>query len=369
MYYLPSKLIGTLFILFLGVWHLSGCSSTPGVTDFDAPVYPPAPEQPRFIFERTLMGSSDVEVLSKQDRFKALATGQTISERRLIKPYGVASYKGRIYVTDTVQRSVTLFDIPGKKFVQFGNKGPGILSKPIGIAVSSLGNVFVADNAARRIMVYDLNGNYLRYFGGKEELDRPSGVAVSPDGTYVYVVDTGGIESDAHNLVIYDGKTGELIKKVGKRGSEEGNFNLPTMAAVDSKGRVYVLDSGNFRVQRFTAEGDFEMAFGRVGNRFGHFSRPKGIAVDKDDNVYVVDSSFANFQIFNESGELLLFIGERSFSNEPGKFSLPADIHTDEDGRIYVVDQFFSKIDVFRPYGMTKEEGYAGIKPIENKKD
>lgn len=359
-----SSKLSWVFTWCFVAWLMVGCSSTTERPEFEPPVYPSAPEEARYIFERTLMGSMDVEVQTRQDRFKAMATGQVVGERRLIKPYGVAVRKGRVYVTDTVQRSVIIFDMPGKRFIQFGRQGVGALSKPIGLDIAPNGDVYVADNGARSILVFNEDGQFLRAFGGRDELVRPSSVSISLDGKFAYVVDTGGVDSAAHHLVIYNAQTGELIRKVGQRGSEYGQFNLPMMSAVDSKGRVYVLDAGNFRVQRFSFEGEFEMAFGKVGNRFGHFSRPKGISVDKNDNVYVVDSSFANFQIFNENGELLLFIGERSFKNEPGKFSLPAGIDIDEDGRIYVVDQFFSKIDVFRPYALTKDQGYAGIKPI-----
>lgn len=364
MFHLPSSLNLGAVALLCGLL-LAGCAGKPELPPFEPPVYPPPPEEGRFIFERTLMGSSDVELVTRQERFKAMATGTQVGERRLIKPYGVAVRQGRIYVSDTVQRSIFMFDIPGKRFVQFGNLGPGILSKPIGLGISPQGDIFVADVSARRVVVYNAEGEFLRSFGGREEMQRPSDVVLSRDGRYAYVVDTGGVESREHHLLQYDAQSGELLKRIGTRGSAQGDFNLPAMATVDSHDRVYVLDAGNFRVQRFSPEGEFELSFGRVGNRFGHFSRPKGIAVDADDNVYVVDSSFANFQIFNENGELLLFIGERSYRNEPGKFSLPAGIHVDEDGRIYVVDQFFSKIDVFRPYGMKQGDGYAGVAPAE----
>lgn len=364
MYNLPLQLKNLLPLLAIG-FLLSGCASGPDLKSFEPPVYPPAPSDPRFVYERSLIGTIDVEPVTAKQRFKAMATGLPVGENVMVKPYDVAVHKGRVYVTDTIARSIVLFDIPGQKFVRFGVSGPGALRKPIGITVTDDGLVYVVDNTASRVIVYDAKGKYLAYFGSKDELKRPTDVAITANGLYAYVVDTGGVDNNHHHLVKYDLRTGKMLKKIGKRGSREGEFNFPIMVDIDSKGRIYVLDGGNFRVQRFTPDEQFDFSFGKVGNRFGQFSRPKGLAIDKDDNVYVMDASFSNFQIFNDKGELLLFVGERSFSNEPGKFSLPAGITVDEDGRVYAVDQVFAKVDVFRPYHLKKTDGYAGAKPVE----
>jgi len=351
----------TVFIFGLGV--LSACGTKEEFKPFVPPVYPVAPEEPRFIYERSLMGSADVRELTSEEKFKAMATGVPTGEQGLIKPFDVAVRKGRVYVTDSVARSVVMFDIKGKRFVEFGNRGPNALLKPIGITVASFGDVFVVDLTAKSIHVYDKEGRFLRKFGSKEELSRPVDVAISNDGRFAYVVDTGGVQSAFHRVVKYDVKTGEVVQIIGERSTGLGSFNFPMMIAIDSKDRIYVLDSGNFRVQRFNSEGKFDLTFGSAGKRLGQFSRPKGIAVDLDDNVYVMDASFANFQIFNDKGELLMFIGSRGQDNMPGVFSLPAGIAVDEDGRIYAVDQFFSKIEVFRPYGMKQGDGHAGVAP------
>jgi DNA-binding beta-propeller fold protein YncE len=259
-----------------------------------------------------------------------------------------------------------MFDIPGSKFKVFGQSGAGILSKPIGIDVSESGEVFVIDTTAKRVVVYDADGKYLRTFGGKSLFERPTGLAVS--NGQVYVSDTGRVTSQGeqgHKIEVFDAKSGEHLSTIGKRGVNDGEFNFPLMIETDKNGELYVIDSANFRVQRFDAEGKYSSSFGKVGTQFGNFSRPKGIAVDDEGKIYVVDTAFANFQIFNNEGQLLMFIGNRSSRNEPGSFALPAGIDVDEDGRIYVVDQAFGKIEVFRPYEMKASEGYAGVKNPE----
>lgn len=359
MYHLPHQLKKSFITLLPALLLLGGCAAPQN--EFKPPVYPGEPEEARFIYERTIMSSGDVETLSSAEKFKMFATGQGKRVRGIVKPYDVAVHQGRIYVSDTVQRGILLFDIPGKKFSVFGNSGAGALSKPIGLDVSAEGEVFVADNSTKRISVYSADGKYLRTFGGESLLVRPSGVAVS--GGKVFIMDTGGIDSEHHRIQVFDSKSGALIQTIGKRGTAEGEFNLPLMIDADARGHAFVIDSGNFRVQEFDSEGKFVSSFGQVGIRMGQFSRPKGIAVDGEGKIYVVDTSHGNFQIFDNKGQMLMFVGSRGERNEPGRFSLPAGIDVDEDGRIYVVDQYFGKVEVFRPYALKKEDGYAGVKP------
>lgn len=351
-------------IIVLGVALLAGCASAPD-KEFVAPVFPLPPEQPRYIYERTLISSADVEELTSEERFKIFATGVSKRARGLSKPFGVAVHRGRVYVTDTIQNAVVMFDIPNKKFKMIGTSGVGNVNKPLGIDVADNGEVYVVDSLGKRVVVYDTDGNYLRAIGGKEYLERPTGVAVNREGSRLHVVDTGGVSSDKHRVQVFDALTGEFLKTIGKRGSEPGEFNLPLLASTDDQGNLYVMDSSNFRVQRFSSDGEFQHTFGKVGRNLGDFARPKGIDVDRDGNIYVVDTSFGNFQIFNNEGQLLMFIGERTERNEPAKYILPADIEVDEDGRIYVAEQFFRRIDVFRPYGLKPEEGFAGVKPVK----
>jgi len=269
----------------------------------------------------------------------------------LVKPFDVAVHEGRVYVSDTVQRAVIVFDIPGKHYFEIGLEEPGGLVKPLGIDIAADGTLYVCDVSARRVMVYSADGRFERALGTELPLQRPSDVAVNPDGTRLYVVDTGGVDSDNHYVYVLDTTTGTLLQRIGRRGSDDGEFNLPLQAAVAPDGTLYVVDSGNFRVEAFDATGNFQASFGSVGRYPGQFARPKGIAVDRDGKLYVIDTAFGNFQIFEPSGRLLMFIGERGQSGYPGKFMLPAGIDVANDGRIYVVDQFFRKVDIFRPVG------------------
>jgi len=302
-----KKLAYYSITLFLVALFINGCSSSGHKEgEFVPPVYPPPPEKPRFIYERTLRTSFDVKESTAMERFKTFATGAAGSGYGLQKPYGVVVHEGRVYVSDTVQRVVLVFDVPGKDFKVIGQEGVGQLVKPIGLAIDrNTGTLYVADNSAKRVAVYDKDGQYLRAIGGAEYFRRPSGVAVSPDGSKLYVVDTGGVDSQEHRMYIFDSFSGEHLKTVGERGTENGQFNLPLQATAAPDGTVYVVDGGNFRIQGFTPDGSYKSTFGAIGRRSGQFSRPKGVASDNEGNVYVVDAAFGNFQIFNPQGQLL----------------------------------------------------------------
>lgn len=348
-----------LIVVTLASALISACSINPPEADFAPPVYPAPPDEPRFVFERSLRFNTNVEKLTRTEKLRRYATGGSGEIRGLVKPYGVAAKYGRILVTDTVQRSVILFDTVNGIYKEFGSEKPAELSKPIGITISRLNEVFVADVNRQRIAVFDMRGNFLRLIGGPHLFKRPTGVAVSPNGMKLYVIDTGGVDTNDHYMHILDTLTGTLLSTVGGRGTEEGKFNLPLQADTAPDNTVYVVDKGNFRIQAFTQDGKFKRSFGTIGRFPGQFFSPKGISTDKDGNIYVVDTAFGNVQIFDPSGRLLMVIGERGQSSKPGNYMLPAGIDVDETGRVYIVDQFFRKVDVYRPIQQKQDDATA----------
>jgi DNA-binding beta-propeller fold protein YncE len=326
------------------------------------PVFPSAPDEPRFYFERSLYTSADVLKEDKNADLRRMLTGESRTGEGLGKPYGVAVYHGRVYVSDTALHAVVVFDIPGQRFFKIGDDDPGKLAMPIGLDVDGKGNLYVVDSAAKQVQVYDKDGNFLRTLAGSKWFLKPSGIAVDAEGKRVYVVDTGGVTNEEHRIRVFDGPTGAHVLDIGKRGTGNGEFNLPRDVVVGLDGLIYVVDGGNFRVQVFKPDGTFVRVFGGVGRQSGQFSRPKEAAVDPDGNVYIVDSAFGNFQIFNTSGQLLLPVGGRSEKDGMAKYMLPSGIAIDGDGRVYVVDQFFRKVEVYRPAKLGANEGFAVVK-------
>ncbi len=325
--------------------------------------FPAPPDEPRFIFERTIRSSADILPDEKAGELRRMLTGEAARGDPLSKPYAVAVTRGRIYVSDTVTRFVRLFDVPQGKQYRIGDEdGAGQLIKPVGLDVDAAGNLYVADISAKAIMVYGPDRVFRRRIGGDKWFSRLASVTVDPAGKRAYAVDLGGVSSEQHQVRVFDAVSGEHLMDIGKRGSGPGEFNMPRDLAIGLDGRLYVVDGGNFRVVVFDKDGKYLQSFGSVGKQYGQFARPKEIAIDREGNVYVIDTAFGNFQIFNPEGELLLFVGERSERDGPAKYMLPSGIAVDEDGRVYVVDQWFRKIDIYRPVGLEPGTGYLALK-------
>jgi DNA-binding beta-propeller fold protein YncE len=348
---------------------LAGCAAPPVQREAAAPrelVFPPAPDEPRFVFERTVRSTVDLLPTQQAGELRRLVTGEEVRGEPLSKPYAVAVTRGRIYVSDTVSRFVLVFDVPRGQFHRIGDDdGPGQLTKPIGVDVDAAGNLYVADIGTKAVMIYGPDRQFLRRIGGEKWFTRLTSVTVDPAGTRLYAVDIGGVGSEHHVVRVFDAKSGEHLMDIGKRGSGPGEFNLPRDLAIGIQGRLYVVDGGNFRVVVFDREGKYLYAFGSVGKQYGQFARPKEVAIDREGNVYVVDAAFGNFQVFNPEGELLLFVGDRSERDGPGRYMLPSGIAVDEDGRVYVVDQWFRKIDIYRPAALKADAGFVPLRSAQ----
>jgi streptogramin lyase len=126
-------------------------------------------------------------------------------------------------------------------------------------------------------------------------LSGPLKLAVGPAGQ-VYVTDRSQhvTELDA---------TGDVVRRWGGRGTAPGKFRLYSGAlAVGSDGRVYVADTGNFRIQVFSPDGTFIAQYGGYGQGPGKFVWPSGIAVGDDGSMYVADDRAATITALSPNG-------------------------------------------------------------------
>lgn len=339
-----------------------GCAEAPRKSEAARElVFPSPPDEARFVFERSIYSSADVLDKDKNSLLRQALTGDDgRSGEGMQKPYGIAVREGRLYVTDPVSQSVKLFDIPGKRFDSIGADEQDQLVQPLGLDIDAQQNLYVVDAVTKHVKVYDAKGKFLRLLGGPKMLSRPSGVAVSADGERVYVADVGGVQlKEEHRVRVFNGKTGAHLFDFGKRGSGDGEFNFARDVAIAPNGRVYVVDTGNFRIQVFERDGRFVRTFGAIGRQPGTFARPREIAIDREGRVYVTDAAFGNMQIFDGDGQLLMHIGERSERDQPARYMLPSGLAVDGDGRIYVADEYFRRVDVYRPAGIRAHEGFS----------
>ncbi len=128
----------------------------------------------------------------------------------------------------------------------------------------------------------------------------------------------------------------DFIVKWGKIGADTGNFSHPYSVATDSSGNVYVADSVNNRIQKFTANGAFITSWGTLGSGDGQFNSPTGVAVDKSGNVFVTDTNNHRVQKFTANGSYIKQWGTYGMANE--NFMSPRAIAVDSSGNVYVTD-------------------------------
>jgi sugar lactone lactonase YvrE len=98
----------------------------------------------------------------------------------------------------------------------------------------------------------------------------------------------------------------EYVKNIGDLESDDENvlFYMPNDIAFDEKGNVYVLDSGNHRIQKFDSQGNYLASFGRQGQGPGEFQHPQSLDIDGQGYMYVSDSGNQKLQILKPDGAL-----------------------------------------------------------------
>jgi DNA-binding beta-propeller fold protein YncE len=145
--------------------------------------------------------------------------------------------------------------------------------------------------------------------------------------------------------IIATGENVTFVKSWGVKGSSPGKFNEPYGIIVDKEGFVYVTDTRNVRVQKFTADGKFLTEWGGKGK----FEKPVGIAVDESGFVFVSDYDRDNVQKFDARGRLVLKWGKNGEND--GEFDSPSDIAVTPKGNIYVVDLYNHRVQKFDEKG------------------
>ncbi len=330
-----------LFLMFLaGVIGCSGPRPELRQPSVDL-VWPSGDETPRIRYLTSIYGPEDLQITQNAIlRFWDYMVGRERS--RLVAPYGVfATDADKLYIVDTFNQNIQLFDAADGRFVVFPDEEHPMLS-PINIAVNDeTGRIYVSDSKAAVIRLFDDPADIGSSELGRGLLKRPTGLAINRKTEELLVVDT-----KLFTVFRFDLHSHALKGKFGSKGVNSGQFNHPTNICVAPDGSIIVTDALNFRVQAFSAEGEFLRTFGRAGDSPGHFARPRGVATDSEGNIYVVDALFDNIQIFSKEGQLLLAFGTSGTGY--GEFWLPAGIFIDKNDKIYIADLYNKRVQIFQ---------------------
>ncbi len=168
-----------------------------------------------------------------------------------------------------------------------------------GIAVdTSRDHVYVFTRSEPPVQVYDAHGKFLRSWG--KGIQNPHHIKVDHEGN-VWITDIGNHVVEKYTP---EGKLLLTVGTKGKAGRDRKHFNKPTDVAVTRQGDFYVSDGyGNARVVHFNGDGEYLGEWGELGYRPGQFSTPHAVAVDSKGRVYVADRNNVRVQVFDRSGK------------------------------------------------------------------
>jgi len=209
------------------------------------------------------------------------------------RPAGVLwDPSGSVLVADTHYHRILRYSPEGKLLAEFGSEGtgPGQFIYPTGLALGPDGSVYVSEFGGNdRIQVFSAEGKLLRAWGkygdGDGEFKRPQGIAFRGDRLYV---------ADAANHRV------QVFAPEGRFVRAWGDVKYPYSVSVDDEGNVLVAEYGNHRVSKFSPEGVPLGRAGGAGRAPGELSTPWGV-VAAGSKVYVVDSGNHRVQVWPSS--------------------------------------------------------------------
>ena len=284
------------------------------------------------------------------DRMRLYLRKDVVSK---IWEYGAVPSKEETTVDPYEKNHLTL---AADRVIGVNGKEPGQFQAPRSVAIAKDGSFFVADSGNHRIQHLDPEGKVIKVWGSYGEgqnatngtFNEPWSIAIGPDGS-VFVADTWN-----HRIQKFT-PNGEFIKTWGRFGQAESHESFwgPRDVTIDAKGRVFITDTGNKRIVVFDTDGKYITEFGGAGMEPGKFDEPVGVRIDSEGRVYVTDAWNQRIQSFTESSpnvftplkqwEVSAWYGQ-SLDNKPY-------LTIDEKNNIYISDPEAYRIIEFTPDG------------------
>lgn len=215
-------------------------------------------------------------------------------------PTGVSiDEQGRVFIADTHEHRVVVFDADGRELMRFGRygAGEGEFVYPTCIAFGPNGRLYVSEYGENeRVQVFDADGRFLFAFGrrgtGPGEFNRPQSVVFNHAMTEVFVSDAAN-----HRISVFTPE-GEFLRSIGSPGTSPGQFRYPYGLTLLEDGSLLVAEFGNNRIQRIGPDGASLGIWGRPGTGEGEVYSPWATAV-AGERIYVLDSRNHRVQVID----------------------------------------------------------------------
>jgi DNA-binding beta-propeller fold protein YncE len=259
--------------------------------------------------------------------------------------------RDRVYALHRGRNPALVLGPSGKLLHHWGDR---MFCWPHGIRVDAGGNVWITDGGTgwwptpdsipgkgHVVLKFNPEGKLVMTLGKQgepgedpEHFNGPSDIAFAPNGDF-YVTDGYG-----NSRVVKFSRSGKYILAWGKKGSAEGEFNLPHAIVVHPSGLVYVADRENLRIQIFNADGKFINQWKDVG-------RPIGLALGGDGYFYVADANAQKILRVNAEGKILGEFGTKG--NDPGQLGGVHHIAAGPAGALYIAELMTRRFQKFVP--------------------
>ena len=258
-----------------------------------------------------------------------------------VKPLYVAvSDRGELLVTEHLERRYTMLDAQGQRVLTIGSRGKPPFGDgcPTGIATDGEGSVYVA--SAHKVQKFNRHGEIVKSVGKKGrnagEFDHPNGVKFYKYQVYVCDSDNGRVQVFDSNL--------NFVRLFGAHGDGPGQLKKAMDIDFDSQGNSYVIDEVKDQVLVFSGNGQYLYHFGQKGQSRGGLSDPGGLCISRD-FVYITEWDNDCVSVFRTSGEFVHSFGKRGSSK--GELISPHGIAIDKDSFVFVCDAGNRCIHVF----------------------
>jgi peptidylamidoglycolate lyase len=243
---------------------------------------------------------------------------------------------------------VNLDPVTGNRLKSWGRN---MFIMPHGLTIDEDDNIWLTDVALHQVFKFAANGKLLMQLGearvpgsDQSHFDQPTDVAIDGDGSF-YVSDGYG-----NSRIIKFSASGQFLFQWGKKGKEDGEFNIPHSIDIDvEKGIIYVADRENRRIQVFDRNGGFLQSW--ENKSYGFMC-----AVTRDrftENIIAVDDDRVVMEHFGS--DIFVFANDGTVINRFGRSSRLTgpktwyhDVVIDKDGNLYAGDILRNKVVKFR---------------------